>query len=313
METFWYSTAAIGMQCTVRYTFLAMTSKLAVITVTFSPGRHLQALIDSVPAATTRPTTVFLADNGSTDGSPQAAAAANNNVVFFPTGGNIGYGAAINAAYRQVRSLDDAYDPDYIVIVNPDVTFEPGAIDALIDCAQRHPRAGAVGPQIRDPEGTVYPSARAIPTLRTGIGHAVLGRLWPANPWTTAYKDSLDMQRERTSGWLSGSCLLLRREAFDQVGGFDERYFMYMEDVDLGDRLARAGWSNVYTPQARIVHDQGHVATRYSAVTLPAHHASVYRFLADRLPAWWQAPLRAALWVGLRVRCAIFLRRAATR
>ena len=74
--------------------------------------------------------------------------------------------------------------------------------------------------------------------------------MWPSNPWTAAVPPGA---REPTSAgrWLSGSCLLLRRRAFDSVGGFDSRYFMYIEDVDLGDRLGKAGWQNVYVPGAR--------------------------------------------------------------
>ena len=97
----------------------------------------------------------------------------------------------------------------------------------------------------------------------------------------------------------------MRWEAFDAIGGFDERYFMYFEDIDFGDRLTRAGWENIFTPGAVIAHDQGHSAKKYSAVTVPAHHNSAYRFQADRHPYWWQAPVRAALWAGLKGRALL--------
>ncbi|MDK8450780.1 glycosyltransferase family 2 protein [Corynebacterium mastitidis] len=278
---------------------------LAVITVTFSPGRHLRALLDSLGEATRRPTHVVLADNGSTDGAPQACRVPG--VELLDTGGNLGYGRAINAAVRHLAARRDRgeIDPEFFLVVNPDVEFTPGAIDALLDCARRRPGAGAVGPLIRQPDGSAYPSARAIPSLRTGVGHALLGGVWSGNPWTRRYKAGEEMGAERRAGWLSGSCVLLRWADFEAIGGFDERYFMYMEDVDLGDRLARAGRDNVLCPNAVIEHDQGHVARRYSAVTVPAHHASAYRFLADRLPGRWRAPVRAALWLGLRARAGL--------
>ncbi|KQB87534.1 glycosyltransferase family 2 protein [Corynebacterium lowii] len=278
---------------------------LAVITVTFSPGRHLPALLDSLGAATTLPTHVLLADNGSTDGSPQAAV--GPGVELLNTGGNLGYGRAINAAARHLapRRERGEINGEFFLVVNPDVEFTPGSIDELLACARRRDNAAAVGPLIRQNDGSAYPSARALPSLRTGIGHALLGNIWPNNPWTRAYKAGEDMSEERRAGWLSGSCLLLRWADFEAIGGFDERYFMYMEDVDLGDRLGRAGKDNVLCPTAVIEHDQGHVARRYSGVTVPAHHASAYRFLADRLPGWWRAPLRGALWVGLRARAAV--------
>src|SRR5699024_6069335 len=136
-------------------------------------------------------------------------------------------------------------------------------------------------------------------------GHALLGKVWPSNRWTRAYLQETEAVSERPVGWLSGSCLLLRKAAFDSIGGFDARYFMYMEDVDLGDRLGRAGWQNVDVPDATVVHAKGHAAGKHPELMLPAHHRSAYRFQADRHPYWWQAPLRGALWAGLRLRSTV--------
>jgi N-acetylglucosaminyl-diphospho-decaprenol L-rhamnosyltransferase len=193
------------------------------------------------------------------------------------------------------------------------VSWRPGSIDTLIEAARRWPRAGSLGPLIRDPDGTVYPSARHVPGLASGAGHAILGTVWPSNPWTVRYRQQDEQISERPVGWLSGSCLLLRRAAFDSVQGFDSRYFMYMEDVDLGDRLGRAGWLNVYVPSAEVVHDKGHVAGRHPELMLPAHHRSAYRFQADRHPHWWQAPLRVILRAGLAVRSKLAVRSAVDR
>ncbi|WIM68256.1 glycosyltransferase family 2 protein [Corynebacterium breve] len=277
---------------------------LAIVTVTYSPGRHLGAFLESLPQATHRNVVTIMADNGSTDGVPEAAARDNSTVVFLPTGGNIGYGGAINAAANYLRPQREAgeIDSNFFLISNPDVEFLPGSIDRLLDCIESEPRAGAVGPRIEEADGSAYPSARAVPNVVTGIGHALLSGVWPGNPFTKAYKDDADMDNKRVAGWLSGACLLVRWEAFEEVGGFDERYFMYMEDVDFGDRLTRAGWQSIFCPEARIMHDQGHSANKHSRVTVPAHHDSAYRFQADRHPYMWQAPLRAVLWLGLKAR-----------
>lgn len=277
---------------------------LAVVTVTYSPGDHLASFVGSLATSTTRPTRTVLADNGSTDGVPEALAAADDTVTFLPTGGNVGYGSAINAAARHLAGARTRgeIDTEFFLISNPDVSFTPGSVDSLIDAAHRWPNAAAVGPRIVENDGATYPSARAVPTMGTGIGHALLGPVWPNNPWSAAYRDNADMDTERVAGWLSGSCLLVRWEAFDAVGGFDERYFMYMEDVDLGDRFARAGFENIYTPTSIIHHDQGHSTKSRRSTMLPAHHRSAYRFQADRHPKAWQAPLRWALRVGLAMR-----------
>lgn len=282
---------------------------LGVVTVTYSPGDYLAPCLDSLRGATAGSTHTILADNGSQDGVPQAAAAARDDAEFLDTGGNLGYGGGMNAGVARLRELADAalVRSDYFLLTNPDVTFGPGAIDVLLDCAEQWPRAAAVGPRIVEPDGTNYPSARAVPTLGTGIGHALLGNVWPTNPWSSAYRDDKDMCRRREAGWLSGSCVLVRWEAFEEIGGFDERYFMYLEDIDLGDRFARAGWSNVFCPESVITHAQGHSTKAHAGAMLRAHHDSAYRFQADRHPHWWQAPVRWALKLGLRVRalCAV--------
>jgi N-acetylglucosaminyl-diphospho-decaprenol L-rhamnosyltransferase len=277
--------------------------ELAVVTVTYSPGETLERFLDTLGKATGRPVRVILADNGSTDGAPERAAAEREHVTLLRTGGNLGYGAAAN---RGVAELGDEYG--WVVIANPDLEWGDGALDTLLEAAQRWPRGGAFGPLLKNPDGTTYPSARLLPSLGKGIGHAVLGRIWPANPWTRAYKQSDTEVTERTAGWLSGSCLLLRRAAFDSVDGFDPRYFMYFEDVDLGDRLGRAGWLNVYVPSAEVMHIQGHSTERSSATMLAVHHESARRYIADRHRGWKWAPVRAAVNAGLAVRLRLATR-----
>jgi N-acetylglucosaminyl-diphospho-decaprenol L-rhamnosyltransferase len=278
---------------------------LPVVTVTYSPGPHLDRFLASLSHATERPVSVLMADNGSTDGTPEAAVERYPGVRLFSTGSNLGYGSAVNRAMSQ---LDDG--DEWVVVANPDVQWGPGSIDALLDAAARWPRAATLGPLIHDPDGAVYPSARHLPSLIRGGMHAVVGPLWKNNPWSLAYRQERLEPSERPVGWLSGSCLLVRRAAFDQVGGFDERYFMYMEDVDLGDRLGKAGWLNVYVPTAEVLHHKGHATGRASADNLAAHHNSTYRYLADRHAGWRHAPLRWAMRGGLAVRSRLMVRSA---
>ncbi|MBV7282776.1 glycosyltransferase family 2 protein [Corynebacterium sp. TAE3-ERU30] len=289
------------------------TNALAIITVTYSPGRHLREFLDSLPAATSRPVRVVMADNGSRDGAPEAAERDYDCAEFLPTGGNVGYGHAINIAAQHLHAARAAgeVDPRYLLVVNPDVVFGPGSIDTLLNTADTwQGSVGSVGPYIKEPDGSAYPSARAVPTLGLGIGHALLGGVWKNNPWSRRYRNDADMSTAHTAGWLSGSCLLLNWEAFDAIGGFDERYFMYMEDVDLGDRLGRAGYENVFAPAAVITHAKGHVADRDPGRLLPAHHESAYRFQADRYPKAYHLPLRVALKVGLKLREILAVARA---
>jgi N-acetylglucosaminyl-diphospho-decaprenol L-rhamnosyltransferase len=276
---------------------------LAVVTVTYFPGETLEKFLDTLEKATDREVKVVVADNASTDGAPEQAAE-RENVQLVSIGENVGYGTAAN---RGVAALDDSYG--WIVVVNPDLEWEPGSLDALLEVAKRWPRGGAFGPLIHDLDGTVYPSARLLPSFGRGIGHAVFAKIWPGNPWTRQYRQETGTPVERTSGWLSGSCQLFRREAFDSVGGFDTRYFMYFEDVDLGDRLTKAGWQNVYAPSSSVMHIGGHSTARASAKMLRAHHASAYRYLADRHPGLRWKPVLAAVKLGLALRVKLETRK----
>ncbi|MCU1616096.1 MAG: glycosyltransferase [Frankiales bacterium] len=268
---------------------------LRVVVVTYSPGESLTGFLTTLRAATTRAVDVVLADNGSTDGVPERAAAAAADVRLLSTGGNVGYGAAANAGLADLRT-------GWALVANPDVRFEPGAVDELLAVAARWPRAATVGPAIRTPDGELYPSARDLPSLSTGIGHALLGWIWPANPWTARYRREREAPRERAAGWLSGSCLLVDLEAFSSVGGFDPGYFMYFEDVDLGERLAERGWLHVYAPSAVVVHEGGHATRRQPHRMQRVHHTSALRYLSRRYPGPAHAPLRALLRVGLGAR-----------
>jgi N-acetylglucosaminyl-diphospho-decaprenol L-rhamnosyltransferase len=239
-------------------------------------------------------------DNKPEVGSPLPAQAAQAGARYLPQPRNLGYGSAMNAG---VASL--AAQIEWVLLSNPDVVVSPGSLDTLV-AAARDPRVGSVGPAILNNDGTVYPSARSVPSLRTGVGHALFANIWMGNPWTRAYRrDTEDNPVARDAGWLSGACILVRRSAFAEVGGFDEAYFMYFEDVDLGYRLGRAGYLNRYEPAASVVHSGAHSTTGESARMIAAHHDSARRFLNRKYAGWYLWPVRAVLTIGLSVRSAM--------
>ena len=172
-----------------------MSPKLAVVTVTYSPGEHLENFLSTLAVATTEKPQVIMADNGSTDGAPEAADAKYEHVRLLRTGGNIGYGGAIN---RAVAEIDSSIE--FVVISNPDVQWAPGSLDELVAAANRWPRAGALGPKVLEPDGSVYPSARTVPDITSGVGHALLGTVWPKNPWTARYRQENEAVTERAVG-----------------------------------------------------------------------------------------------------------------
>jgi N-acetylglucosaminyl-diphospho-decaprenol L-rhamnosyltransferase len=271
-------------------------AQVRVVTVAFNPGEELEHFAESLRSASSSPVTLVIVDNGTETAVVDDVARRFGAEVLRP-GANLGYGGAANLGAR-------AGEEPWVVVANPDIVWRPGSLDELLAAGDRHPRAGSLGPRILNTDGTVYPSARAVPSLTQGAGHAVFVKVWPDNPWTRAYRQGQEemLLTEHAVGWLSGACLLLRRSALAALGGFDERYFMFFEDVDLGDRLGRAGWSNVYVPTAEVVHDQGASWRERPAPMIRAHHRSAEQYLHRRYGAWYLAPVRVAISVGLGVR-----------
>jgi N-acetylglucosaminyl-diphospho-decaprenol L-rhamnosyltransferase len=266
-----------------------MPAPVRVVVVTWESADVLPDFLDSLTTATAEDYEVVVVDNASPSGPPRG------EFTLIESGGNLGYGKAATLGAS-------GFEGEWLVVANPDLTWGDGSLDALLKAAEGWPRAGCLGPAITTPGGQLYPSARAFPSLGRGIGHAVFGPFWPSNPWTRSYRAEEGSPIEGTTGWLSGSCMLLRREAWEQVAGFDPKYFMYCEDMDLCRRIAEAGWQNVYVPSAVVTHVGGASTRRAPRQMLREHHKALYMYLSEHYqgPRW--APLRALLAVGLAAR-----------
>ena len=276
----------------------SMSPSVLVVTVTYNTGQTLVPFLESLSTASVNPLTVVIVDNASADLTLERSVADAHGAILLELTENRGYGGGVTAGV-------DAYGAsvDYVLVTNPDVSFSPGSIDVLVAAAEGTLDAGALGPRILDADGTVYPSARNLPSLRTGIGHALFGRVWPTNPWSNSYRAERDYgDQARDAGWLSGACLLVRKSAYDAINGFDPKYFMYFEDVDLGARLGKTGWRNLYVPASTVTHTGAHSTSRSAKRMEQAHHSSAYLYLANKYSAWYLAPLRAVLRVGLAAR-----------
>ena len=277
---------------------------VAVVTVSFDSGDVLGPFLASLDTATALPHVVVVVDNASPAREAVRAAVRPSGAELLELPGNLGYGTAMN---RGVASLPA--EVEWVLLSNPDVVLHEGALDELVRGGRERSDAGSLGPQVRQPDGQVYPSARRLPSLRNGIGHALFGRAIPSNRWTRMYRaDELPVDEPRDAGWLSGSCLLVRRSAFEAVGGFDEGYFMYFEDVDLGARLGRAGFANVYWPSAVVTHTGAHSTASRAGAMERAHHVSAARYISRKYSRWYLWPIRAALRAGLSIRMLLIVR-----
>ena len=198
------------------------------------------------------------------------------------------------------------------MVCNPDLEVRPGTLATLVGALDDHPRWALVGPLIRTTSGDRYPSARHFPSLVDAGGHALLGIFAPDNRFTRSYQRS-DLDRA-TGGpveadWVSGACFLVRRSAFEQVGGFDESYFMYAEDVDLCWRLRQHHWTAAYVPAAEVTHRQGVSTDHHPYRMIFEHHRSLLRFAARSSRGWRRAVLPlVALGIGIRAGLACLAR-----
>ena len=275
------------------------TTTLGLVVVGYDSDDVWAGFFEGIHNSTLKPHAIVVVENGLSV-SPQVLSQPYLPITTLHCPDNPGYGTAANVGVRELPT-----SCDWVIIANPDVRLEPDAIENLVEAMGVLPQTGVLGPQIRTASGAVYPSARAIPGIRIGIGHALWGRIWPQNRWTSRYLGGYGGAEPRTTGWLSGAFFLVKREAFEQIGGFDERYFMFFEDVDLCFRLSRLGWRNVYVPRSSITHSGAH-ATKTSMVDMiQAHHKSAERFLSKLYPRKSQAVLRGLLGIGLRLRSAI--------
>ena len=245
---------------------------------------------------------VIVADNASTDGScqrlieqdPEMAAA------VVETGANLGYGAGANRAAAAMHPA-----PDALLVCNPDLTVHPGAVKALVAALEADPALGIVGPLVENTDGTTYPSARTFPPLVDAVGHGFLGLIWPRNRFSRRYRRlDADPAEAGPVDWVSGSCFLARWSAWQAVNGFDESYFMYLEDVDLCWRMGRLGWGVAFEPAARVTHVQGTATALHPYRMIAAHHRSMLRF-AVRTTSGPQRLLLPVMAVGMAVRTVL--------
>ncbi len=206
----------------------------------------LASLCDDVAAGLVE---VWVVDNGSSDGSAAMVAAAFPWARVVAPGRNLGFGAAVNVVAARTST-------PYLVAANADVAVTPGAVRALLHALRRDPGAGAAAPALVLPDGSVQHSVFAFPTVGA-TACVVCGlfgdRLCVPGAWRPG--------RRRRVPWAVGAFLMVRREAWEAAGGFDDRQWMYAEDLDLGWRLRRAGWATRYEPAA-VVHHEESAATR---------------------------------------------------
>ena len=209
---------------------------------------------------------VIVVDSASADGSAAMVAAEFPWVTLLSQTDNVGFPRGNNIALARARG-------DYLLLLNPDTVVLDDALTVLIDYLRTYPDVGAVGPQLLNPDGSVQSSRRRFPTLATGF----LESTWleGLSPGVLRRYYALDLPDDQTADvdWLTGACILVPRVVYERVGGLDEGYFMYSEELDWCRRIKAAGWRVVYHPAARVVHHVG----KSSEQAVTARHINFQR------------------------------------
>lgn len=277
----------------------APRADLAVVVVNYNAGEYLGRCVASlVAAAGELALDILVVDNASHDGSARVAAARTPQVRLIENPTNRGLSAAWNQGAKAV-------DAPWTLFLNPDTEIWRGDLGALVQAAEARPDVALVGPVIRNVDGTVYESGRVFPGVLQAVGHAFLGPFAPGNRFTRAYRQtSWDRSTEREVEWVSGAAMLIRRSAFEHVGAFDETFWLYGEELDLGTRLRDAGWKVLATPALEILHVGG-ISTGRSRRTHLMHSQSIYRYYRKHRATGWRRATLPLAWATLRARAEV--------
>jgi GT2 family glycosyltransferase len=220
---------------------------------------------------------VWVIDNSSSDGSAELVRAEFPWVELIAAPDNLGFGSAANRVAARTTS-------PWFAPANADLRFTPGALQALVESGERHPEVGLVAPRLILPDGSTQQSVYPFPTVPFSLAYVMgLVSLSPGLARRWFIDRGFDPAGAREVGWAVGALLVVRREAWEQVGGFDQGQWMYAEDLDLGWRLSRAGWKARYEPAARVFHDESAATSQaWGSERYARWHASSYAWQMRR-------------------------------
>jgi len=260
--------------------------RVTAVVVSYTTREELRRCLDSLRTHAGMPCQVVVVDNASTDGSADMVEKEFSEARLIRNRENVGFSRGNNQALREAKGA-------YVLILNSDAELTPGALPALAGLLDTRPRLGAVGPRTVSADGTVQvsfgPALRPLAEWRQRRLVRGVKRRDPA-----AVKEATERAAvEHAPEWVSASCLLARKEALDAVGGFDEGFFLYEEDVDLCLRLRRAGWGVVFTPAAQVIHHLGRSMQSDPGRAGLEYHRSHVRFYRKHNGALLTAGLRA--------------------
>ena len=224
--------------------------KLAIVIVNYNTSGDLERCLESLTAYPPNCAhEIVVVDNASSEPGLAAVQEKHPAVRWILNSENLGYARGANLGLGSIQAA-------YYLVLNPDIVAQPGAIDSLLAFADSHPKAGIIGPQLLNEDGSVQDSCRRFYTFKTLLlRRTLLGKILPRSRTVDEHlMRDFDHASVRPVDWVLGGCLLVRRSALERTGPMDERFFLYFEDVDWCYRMWQAGYEVLYTPDARFAH-----------------------------------------------------------
>jgi GT2 family glycosyltransferase len=281
---------------------------LDVVIVSYRSREMVRESLDSLRAHPPMcPMKVVVVDNDSRDGTAAMIASEYPEVELFASAENLGFSAGTNLGAGRGRA-------PYLLALNPDTAVTAGALDTVIAVLEEHPRVAVVGPRLERPDGSLdHASKRGFPTPLSALGHfSGLGRRSEASGRLAAYR-APDVESGPVDA-VNGAFMLMRRSVFEAAGGFDESYWMYMEDLDLSYRLAREGWQSWYEPAATVMHVKGGTVGGERSPRLNWHfHRGMYLFYRHHYAPQRSTAFNALVYVGIAAKLVSAVAQAALR
>jgi N-acetylglucosaminyl-diphospho-decaprenol L-rhamnosyltransferase len=281
---------------------------LDVAIVSFRSRELLRSCLSSLRAhPPSCPMEVVVVDNASGDGTAEMVRADFPEVELIASPVNLGFAAATNLAARRGRH-------PYLLALNPDTAVTEGALDAVLETLAEHPEAAVAGARLLRPDGSLdHASKRSFPTPLSALGHFTGAARLPGAPARVSAYTAPEIQAGPVEA-VNGAFMLMRRSAFESVGGFDEGYWMYMEDLDLCYALAQRGWRTWYEPRATVVHVKGGTTGGRRSPRLNwAFHLGMYRFYRKHYAPQRNPAMNVLVYVGIAVKLAAAIVRAGLR
>lgn len=269
-----------------------MPPALSIVIVNWNVRELLRACLLSLAPAAAGGAEIIVVDSASSDGSVAMLRQDFPSVQLIACDSNIGFSAGNNLGLAAARG-------ELVLCLNPDTEIVGDALQTLASYLCAHSAVGVVGPQLRYPDGTLQSTRRRFPTLLTALLESTLLQQWfPRNRWLTRYylADVPDGTVQDVD-WLMGACFMLRRSIVAQVGGFDEDFFMYSEELDWMRRIKTAGWRIVFVPDAVVIHHAGKSSEQVVAQRHIRFQASKLRYFEKYHGASVAFALRAFLWL----------------